>query len=522
MDLWSGYKVNLLKKLRTDMTFLEGVNGKPKKLPAAFKNSEALILSYLKGDLSYSDIELMQSGGARSVEEIWRDFQTGVKTTLKKDATCGLSLQEIDSLNQLPKEFTQNKKYTEWIVRSYIAGGIRHLQDYELVYKYIDKFEKIKTDLVKPPPIDASQEIKAEANLKLKALQLKKPKKRFGDNNILTYCGLIGCNKAGWRMPGLQHIIDEYEEELDNESLIYNGDKIKIYNPKTMEESCNMGTDTKWCTARRDLKNAFENYAKLGSLYIIVPKQPKYPGEKYQFHYESLTYNNENDIPIDLHEFITSYPEMLEIYDTSDSAEAYTLKFQRVEMVQRAQRAEAGLPITPLIIKSLSTGKLYNYFVTTDGETRDSYEYYVYNLSDMQNDRLLTLTDAIYLMHHLEKLQIVIQSLIFQHVLYDLLPFKYSLKRRDLDIEDTMLLYDMFKMEASQFMEKINQLTYNTDPHDKVTVYISGHPILDFSNSDETNSIDLEISKGRNIIKLNYRSTKKDIGPRQVQQLMFN
>jgi hypothetical protein len=61
-----------------------------------------------------------------------------------------------------------------------------------------------------------------------------------------------------------------------------------------MEASIYWGSRTNWCTATKTIENnRFEDYNDSGKLYININKQT---GEKYQFHFQNLEFNNqEND-----------------------------------------------------------------------------------------------------------------------------------------------------------------------------------------------------------------------------------
>jgi hypothetical protein len=56
--------------------------------------------------------------------------------------------------------------------------------------------------------------------------------------------------------------------------------------PHTVEAAAHFGKGTKWCTATEHAEDSmFKHYNDSGKLQIFTPKFPKYPGEKYQFHY---------------------------------------------------------------------------------------------------------------------------------------------------------------------------------------------------------------------------------------------
>ena len=68
---------------------------------------------------------------------------------------------------------------------------------------------------------------------------------------------------------------------------IHRDDMITVYHPNTIEEAIHLGQGTKWCTVARN-KNMFDTYNKYGPMYIVVPKDPMYPGEKYQIHTSTI------------------------------------------------------------------------------------------------------------------------------------------------------------------------------------------------------------------------------------------
>ena len=111
-------------------------------------------------------------------------------------------------------------------------------------------------------------------------------------------------------------INEKYEkiksEQLSKESIIIHLDtkNLTIYEVKTLEASEYYGRNTKWCTRKiKDGENKFKEYSDIGPLYIIIPKYPeksksedgKYESylEKYQFHFETASFMDQMDDPID-------------------------------------------------------------------------------------------------------------------------------------------------------------------------------------------------------------------------------
>jgi len=58
--------------------------------------------------------------------------------------------------------------------------------------------------------------------------------------------------------------------------------------------SCELGSGTEWCTATGKTRKYFDEYINQGSLYIFDNGK----GEKYQFHYESNSFMDKDDVSI--------------------------------------------------------------------------------------------------------------------------------------------------------------------------------------------------------------------------------
>ena len=58
--------------------------------------------------------------------------------------------------------------------------------------------------------------------------------------------------------------------------------------------SCELGSGTDWCTATGNTDNFFQDYISKGDIYIIISKSN--PKEKYQFHYETDSFMDSDDV----------------------------------------------------------------------------------------------------------------------------------------------------------------------------------------------------------------------------------
>ena len=101
-------------------------------------------------------------------------------------------------------------------------------------------------------------------------------------------------------------VVDEYpdpeekkEADKGTSKTVFENDKVRIVIPEDQTAACYYGQGTRWCTAAKTSSNYFNHYSKDGPLYILLPKQPKHDGEKYQLHFESEQFMDENDYTVE-------------------------------------------------------------------------------------------------------------------------------------------------------------------------------------------------------------------------------
>jgi len=90
--------------------------------------------------------------------------------------------------------------------------------------------------------------------------------------------------------------------------------------PQDEAAACYYGRGTRWCTAATKGENYFVHYNKEGPLYIILPKNPSYKGEKYQLHIESKQFMNEKDDPVSLAKLL-DYPKFVKYLQEDNEAQ---------------------------------------------------------------------------------------------------------------------------------------------------------------------------------------------------------
>lgn len=109
---------------------------------------------------------------------------------------------------------------------------------------------------------------------------------------------------ADW--DGFRVAIREAYSQISGRELLGKGEvkdikefqDVTLVIPDDEEAACYYGQETEWCTATTTHINYFDHYHSSGDLYILIPKVPAYEGEKYQLHFESSSFMNEDDAEI--------------------------------------------------------------------------------------------------------------------------------------------------------------------------------------------------------------------------------
>ena len=82
----------------------------------------------------------------------------------------------------------------------------------------------------------------------------------------------------------------------DQADFPYEDEVWKVVIPRTYDSSCYWGNGTEWCTATRETSNWYYKYTNDGPLYILINKESN---NKFQFHFPSGQFMNEEDYEID-------------------------------------------------------------------------------------------------------------------------------------------------------------------------------------------------------------------------------
>ncbi len=212
---------------------------------------------------------------------------TEIKSHLKdKDQTVQNILQYIEN-----KDPTVHNSYVEWLTRLYINDKIR-LEDINTdllrIYDAAKKQKRVPREYSDIGKIKSAAEFVSI----LEKLDLEKILLQIGDNSLYLRMNNYFRFKE----------IDRSDDQVDkgNYKILLDNSVVRIVIPLDERAAIYFGQDTRWCTARDDEDNRFNYYNKDGQLYILIPKQPKHMGEKYQLHFETNQYMDENDDPVKL------------------------------------------------------------------------------------------------------------------------------------------------------------------------------------------------------------------------------
>jgi len=172
---------------------------------------------------------------------------------------------------------TKQKKYTQALARMYANGLIKWEDVGSTMRDYLTKFTKL-------------------------ALK-KKLKPEHTDFN--RFKSLKDFYTAVNTYPDPEE--DQEVKDKGEAKEVFNNEEVRIIRPDNEKAACYYGQGTAWCTAARN-NNMFDRYNNDGPMYIILPKNPKHDGEKYQFHPMSDQYMNEGDGPVEIQELFNRFP----------------------------------------------------------------------------------------------------------------------------------------------------------------------------------------------------------------------
>ena len=106
-------------------------------------------------------------------------------------------------------------------------------------------------------------------------------------------------NRLRWR--DLRELPEAEKKEVADRGrfrTLLDNSEARVIVPEDEAAARFWGQGTRWCTAA-DKNNQFNFYKEEGPLFVIIPRHPSHPGEKYQFQIESRQFMDERDEPLE-------------------------------------------------------------------------------------------------------------------------------------------------------------------------------------------------------------------------------
>jgi hypothetical protein len=185
---------------------------------------------------------------------------------------------------------TNNKEYVPWITKQYITGS---MQFEDLISRGADELRMYHIAKVK---------------------KLLKPNQR--DIMAMTFSQMIDIVSDNELRMKLQ---PKQSQDRGTFSVVLDNAQVRIIQLKDITASKFWGQNTKWCTAA-EKNNMFETYASEGPIYVLIPKTPSFPGEKYQISFRSNEFKDKENNDIDnLRYFLTEqFGDLTQFFDKLD------------------------------------------------------------------------------------------------------------------------------------------------------------------------------------------------------------
>ena len=178
---------------------------------------------------------------------------------------------------------TTTKIYTPWLAREYVKQNIKRLEDASAhATNALSLYDTYKRSGVFPSEY--------------------KDIMRISYNQLLTFIRSYDAPPTELKDKG-------------RSTQVYSDSEVRVIVPEDERAACYYGQGTRWCTSATKGTNYFNQYARQGKLYILLPTHPKDDGEKYQLHFESDQYMDEDDDPIDISWLLkTRFPSLLPFF----------------------------------------------------------------------------------------------------------------------------------------------------------------------------------------------------------------
>lgn len=236
---------------------------------------------------------------------------------------------------------TNNKEYVQWLAKVYANAGIKMEDLLARGRPALEMYNRFKIKKILPA------EYRDIGRIDFNTLE-----------SIAQNVGL------------LQALHDKEGQEAaktmprGDAEVVYENDQVRIIHPKDEAAACYYGQGTRWCTAATGGNNMFDNYNRGGPMYIMLPKQPKYDGEKYQLHFDSGQYMDERDRSVPVLMLIKErFGDLMEFFREREPGISSWIVFADDAVIQEGVSR----------IKEIAQD--YVYEILSDWEINDTYYY---------------------------------------------------------------------------------------------------------------------------------------------------
>ena len=202
---------------------------------------------------------------------------------------------------------TQHKEYSQWLVKCYVNEDIILEDIISKGHDWLEIYDEMKRRKILPA------EYRNILNLKFNDL--------YGIISNQTLVAKLQAQSA--------------EANKGSSKVVLDNNQVRIIQPADQEAACYYGQGTTWCTAAKH-NNMFDYYAKQGDLYILLPKQPKHDGEKYQIHFQSNQFMDESDDGVDMKWLLTQrFGDLVEFFKSVEPEIGNYIQFADPNVVNK-------------------------------------------------------------------------------------------------------------------------------------------------------------------------------------------
>ena len=235
------------------------------------------------------------------------DYREKAGPLIKDPAVREKFLEDLLSVIET-KDPTPNKAYTPWLARMYVNGGVK-LEDLNRgnILGIYDIGKRRR--MIKPEDSDV--------------------------NRFKTYRDFETTMRENYDLDAIDNT-DRKAEEKGQASKVFENDDVLVVVPHDEAAACRYGAETHWCTAATKGENYFDQYNRQGKLYILIPKKPKHDKEKYQLHFPTGQFMDEDDSDISLgYLFTNRFPKLLKFFYENEPEIKDSMLFAPDEVLQK-------------------------------------------------------------------------------------------------------------------------------------------------------------------------------------------